>query len=238
MLTVIYGGVGNGKTLLLTVIGYYAKKEVVANYQLRYPNKKIEEFSLTTFLKTDYKNKCLLLDEAYIYLESRLSMKQKNRLSSYVLFQSRKKDVNMYLTAQLINTIDIRYRKMIDYVIKCNGVVGNAYQYICCNNQTKIIKVKYIMVDAVKQFYKYFDTNQVISDEEMIKNAYKTAKENRMMVDKVVKDLIQYYIKNKKKKRITMDMVNLYMFDNEINQRFAKTIYTKLKVNHSMYVKS
>lgn len=237
ILTLIYGKLGSAKTTLLTIIGYFSKKLVVSNYKLKYPNKSYEEFDIVKFLKQQYSNRTILMDEAYVYLESRLSGRHKNLLSSYVLFQSRKKDVDMYLTVQLTKTIDIRFREMVDFIIKCNGKKNNAYEFVFYRVSDGKITVKYITEKKIKQFFKFFDTNEVITDSAMIKEIQQIGKDIRQNTEKHVDKLVELYIKKNKMSYITRDMVVLYVEENELHNRNVKLIYTKLKVKYPKYVK-
>jgi hypothetical protein len=59
----------------------------------------------------------LIIDEAYVWLESGTSGKETNRYFSYVLEQCRKRTVDFIIIAQLRSMIDKRFRLDADYTI-------------------------------------------------------------------------------------------------------------------------
>jgi hypothetical protein len=115
MLVLIEGTYGSGKTLLATKAALSSDVPVLSNFKLNVPL--YEPLDLSEL--ADIKRKCLvILDEAYVYLESRTSGRDVNRYMSYMLFQSRKRGIDFILTEQLNTTIDVRYRDMTDLTIR------------------------------------------------------------------------------------------------------------------------
>lgn len=56
----------------------------------------------------------LLLDEAYLYIDSRSGQSKMNKLFSYFVAQTRKRGVEMYVCVQHIDLIDKRLRRAVD----------------------------------------------------------------------------------------------------------------------------
>lgn len=227
MLTVIYGGVGSGKTLLLTILGYYLKSNIISNYQLFFqkPDYKIEEFNVSKFVQAKYENCKILMDEAYVYLESRLSMSNKNKAFSYILFQSRKKSIDMYLTVQLVSTIEKRYREMFDYSIFSHGFNGFEYIYSVYNHTNKETKILKLREDKIIGFYQLYDTNEVVKPDNSIIYQFitKTEKEERLDI------LTEEYLKRNDGYRITKDSVKLFLFKESMPTNYLGLLYATLK---------
>lgn len=226
MLIAIHGNLGSGKTLLMVILGYLSQKNVYANFTIHYPNKKIKEFTLQTIKTKDISNALLLIDEAYILIESRTSHSDINRLMTYILFQSRKKDVDIIISAQLISTLDIRYRSMIDYFILCEKE-QNRFKYEIYNiNNDKF--TFYLSFEKAQQFFKMYNTNQVISNEKINNIA-------DSMLNETEKDVLFKKLKNeiKKKKGIkfSQNLVKylLIKLGYDINTKLVQEMYLRLQ---------
>lgn len=61
----------------------------------------------------------IILDEAYLYSDSRLSQSAFNRLMSYLFLQTRKRNLDLYVNSQQFENVDIRLRKNIDTRFIC-----------------------------------------------------------------------------------------------------------------------
>lgn len=226
MLTIIYGGLGSGKTLLLTILGKHSKLPVVSNFSLKF---KSEQFSLSKFVNAQYEDCTLLLDEAYVYLESRLSMRKKNRTASYILFQSRKKNVDMILTVQLRSTLDKRFRTLADSLIFCEGVSNGNFCYVKMNANEAYPTRFYLPVKKAEKYFQYFDTNEVIKDESEDNSDLMSNSESKKFVQKIVKDIRKCY----GEVHITRDMVKNFYWDNNLTSSTQDIVYTKLRLEES-----
>lgn len=154
-LTMIIGGLGAGKTLFSTILACNVSQPVYSNYKIDAPN--YHPFDLNQFLNGNYDNCLLLLDEAYVYLDSRLPGRLLNRVLSYVLFQSRKMGMEIIVTTQLYSTLDVRFRELADYVTKARRT-GKGFQYRIKNVETGIVKSFFLHEHYAGQFYNRFDT--------------------------------------------------------------------------------
>ncbi|KKL98102.1 hypothetical protein LCGC14_1827730 [marine sediment metagenome] len=130
MLVSVEGRMGMGKTLTATYFGVKEHQEngkrIFATYHLH--GVKYEYLTLETFYKlftnaeqgiTELSHCVFLLDEAYLFMDSRLSSSQINRLFNAFTFQSRKREVDIFLTTHDIMRIDRRIRSNIDIRISC-----------------------------------------------------------------------------------------------------------------------
>jgi len=227
MLCIVLGNVGTGKTLFLTMIGKHSQLKIVSNYTLNY---KYDDFDVDKFIKAEYDNCSIFLDEAYTYLESRVSLSELNRLMSYILFQSRKKSLNIYLTAQLLSTIDKRFRQMANIIITCNNNERmQRYEYtIFYRDIQKTIKIN-LDYQKAEQYYNLYDTNQVIQPPNT--NNYFVKKLNgkdRMdQIKQICEDLKEEY----QNKRITKGFVDLFILENDLPSFLAQNVFSYLQLH-------
>jgi predicted peroxiredoxin len=61
----------------------------------------------------------LLLDEAYLYIDSRSGQSKMNKLFSYFIAQTRKRGVEMFVCVQHIDLVDKRLRRAVDERATC-----------------------------------------------------------------------------------------------------------------------
>jgi len=111
----IIGGMGSGKTLVMTKLLYdecQAKKNVFTNYDLNFKHEIISQDDILNYSdsKTELFNCAIGLDEIYLYIDSRQSGTKRNRIYSYFMLQTNKRDVNLYYTAQNWHTVEKRFR--------------------------------------------------------------------------------------------------------------------------------
>lgn len=193
----------------------------MSNYDLKFPH---EVFDIEKYKRSEYSNCIILIDEGYVYLDSRTATSKQNRLTSYVLFQSRKKDVDIYISVQLIGTIDIRYRQMIDILIGCVRHV-NCFEYSYYNLITNQESVKILPFSYAEQYYKYYNTYEIIQDDKMIKDIQPQAEKNQ-----IIKDYAKLIIKkHKKKSKISRNEVALFVFNNDLDKSLIPVILGQIE---------
>lgn len=169
MIVAICGGLGSGKTLLLSRYAYkeFMKgKKIFANYNLNFEHTKIDLVTLLN-LKPELQNSGILMDEIYIYMDSRMSMTKRNRLLSYFVFQTRKLGVTLYFTSQHIGQVETRLRNMVDILCICKQTVKKDW--------FKIDMVDYRDFPDIRQntfiyngsvYYPMYDTKELVTFEE------------------------------------------------------------------------
>lgn len=227
MLITVLGNLGSGKTLFLVINSYYSKLPIVSNFKLYFENRIIESFDLNKFLRCEYSDCIILLDEAYNYLESRISISERNRIMSYFLFQSRKKNVIMFLTAQLFSSLDKRYRELSDIVIIAeNSEISFNYRIYSGSNCNEIA----ISKQYTKFFYTMYNTNEVIeNNDEKMKYELKEGKEKMVNVEELTNEVMDFY-QSEGLEKITKDMIEIYLEANDIENFYAKRIFTMMKI--------
>jgi|GEM_PF-2018004 hypothetical protein len=119
----IVGEMGCGKTLTCTYLGfknwYFKRQKIYSNYHLF----KIPYYYIESVRQFDYMREgVVLLDEIWRICDARLSRKSANKFVADILARSRKRDLVYIFTAQVIDTIDKRIRKVMDFT---SYAVGN-----------------------------------------------------------------------------------------------------------------
>jgi hypothetical protein len=112
----IVGGLGSGKTASLTYLAWRNHNKgvkIYSNYNLKgIPYKPVNTVEDIISMKKGF----FAGDELWIWLDSRASMKRKNMLIGNILLTSRKKDVQIAFTTQTFGQIDLRIRRITDFI--------------------------------------------------------------------------------------------------------------------------
>lgn len=191
MIICFVGTVGSGKTLsaVYECWKYYrVGHQIYTNIRLTFPplpgtknpimlSKRV--FDTLIKEKTGLQDAIMFIDETHIWLDSRSSMRKKNKAITYFILQTRKRSVRMLCTTQHIGQVDKRLRDTIDILVNCKNL----------SNQTSIRNITdqnrpiYIMQEAVYQWkemqprrtiifanpvFPLFDTSEIVDldDEE------------------------------------------------------------------------
>lgn len=230
MLIPILGNLGAGKTVLMVIFSFYSDKLVVSNFDLFFTHKKTEPFEINKFLSGQYENCIILLDEAYTYLESRVPASELVRIMGYILMQSRKSKVDLYLTAQLLSSIDKRYRELSDYFIVADSR-KNEYDdftyHLSDKNQYFTFKLDYL---KVLPFFELYNTNQkILTTNPKILFDTKNSDEKEEEINNYA-NIIEEYYENEGLTNITKSMVQLYATTKKVPHFLVESIYAELKI--------
>lgn len=226
MLTLVYGYCGSGKTLFLTAMASLTdkKRKIYSNYELKLPNYK--EFSVAEYVNGKYNNCLILLDEAYNYLDSRMAMDMKHRFMSYMLFQSRKKDVEIICSIQLLQSMDNRFRNLADTIVYCNGLSQKGFKYQIIN----IAKIRsltlFLAPKNLPYIFSLYDTKEVIEPikSENEQYSFMTKVEKNNLLDKIVEK-----IENENWKKITHARLKDYFFKHDYPSHLEDMVYSRLQ---------
>jgi len=131
MLATIEGPMGSGKTATATMIAlqdYQENRAIFSNYHLNFPHTSFSQEMFFKLNEDDFQlNNCTILaDEGYLYMDARTSMSTGNRALHYYAMQTRKRDVDMYITTQSYKKIDQRIREAVTTRIRCK-FLGRLY---------------------------------------------------------------------------------------------------------------
>lgn len=124
----IFGDVGSGKTLTMTKYAYFhylMGYNIYSNYTLAFPHKKIDAEFLKDVAKgeiDDFEGKnAFFLHEFDVWIDSRSSMKESNKIISYFIKQVRKKRIKLFYDCQIYETVDVRLRRLTKKKIECES---------------------------------------------------------------------------------------------------------------------
>lgn len=196
MLVVIYGKLGSGKTAILTALGLYSEKRLVySNYKVDFEefDKIVKEFNVSLLLKDGYNPSVVLIDEAHDYFESRLSNSIDNILGSKLLFQSRKKGMDLLLTLQEIRTLDIRFRELIDVLIYCENFKDlKIFRFIVKTKRNRIVYL--VPHERIDLIFKLYDTYEVVVSDRTkeLLERYSSFEEKQNQIDKHIIDFMNF----------------------------------------------
>ena len=117
MIVGIVGVLGSGKTLTLTWFGayhhYILKRKIAANYWVSYPHEKI----VSPLDLESFRNTTILLDEAWIWLDSYATRSAIEETLIQIILNSRRRGNHLFYTAQHKYMIHARLRRVTDYYI-------------------------------------------------------------------------------------------------------------------------
>ncbi len=228
----IVGYLGSGKTLFSTYLASKMKRTIYCNYKLNLPNYK--PLDLVDII--DIEPHCnIIIDEAYTWIDSRVSGRGVNRYCSYVILQSRKTYTDIIVTAQMFSTLDLRFRKMSNIIIECQSIgkqiykdmiVPKRFHYKILNREKGTISHKELSFKSAIPYFKLFNTYEVINSSEkyqleyhLIANDPKQLKKKIISISNFIKDDIN---------EITHPTVKFALLSNEIPLQYEPYVYAYL----------
>lgn len=165
------GNMGGGKTLSMVRRAYIKYKRgytIYSNITLNFPH---QEYTLDDILhysemgKTFYKA-IFLLDEAHIFVDSRMSASKRNRILSYFILQTRKADIQLLYTTQNLFQVDVRLRNMSDAVVECyKKPYKDGYVIM---NRWNIIRmegiIQHVQIFKANPIYPLYNTYEIVKN--------------------------------------------------------------------------
>ena len=180
MLIAFEGDRGSGKTLTMTKMGYIKHlqgRKIISNYTVNYPHIKLISQWLKDYLDKGVSNKesvtdcCILWDELPVYVDCRRSASKRNLLISYLVLQSRKRNVDIMYTTQSMDYVDKRFRKHTDVIVSPRHMINPKIGLLKEHGIFKIITrgtnyngkdVERVDVWCLKEYFDFYDTNEII----------------------------------------------------------------------------
>jgi hypothetical protein len=175
MIIGIEGGLGSGKTLLMTrylVKDFKKGIPINANYGLK--KIKYEPLDVMKILELD-KDKVnlddlsLAIDEITVFMDCRTSMRKMNRFISYFILQTRKRNVTLYYTTQDFDMVDLRLINHTDIRVFAEKIPKGKGEYYKHHRKYTIYDLRdrrnfrwrqFYM--NISKYYDFYDTNEVI----------------------------------------------------------------------------
>jgi len=166
----IIGEMGSGKTLTAAQLAfknwYFRKQKLYSNFHLY----KMPYYFVDRVRQFDYMHEgYVLLDEIWRLIDSRLSRTTSNKFVGDILARSRKRQLVYVYTAQVIDTIDKRIRKVQDFTSlvstnrKETAYRVNVFRTGYIKNGT-YLKTFYFTSEIPKQLYSTQEEVDMIDD--------------------------------------------------------------------------
>lgn len=222
-LIIIYGDIGSGKTLLATAIAVNEKdRDIYSNYKIKCDRWNNLEPQMLYGIN---KPTLAILDEAYSYLESRMSGKDINRYLSYILFQSRKRHIDFILTAQLLSTIDLRYKGLADTYIYAERT-KNSFNYVAMFPGRRSRRIFTMPFDIAGKYFTLYDTFEKVDpiDDELM---YKVTPDKSTFIpelDTIIADML------KMRNDWTKGMVDAYCLEKLLPHSYVDLLYNRMRL--------
>lgn len=225
MLISILGNLGSGKTLFLVYLATKFNRDVFSNFELKLkyykPLKVIDLLKLPNNIE-------VFIDEGYTWLESRVSSKALNRYLSYILLQSRKRTINIYITAQLFSTVDLRFREQSNIIIFCKKIKNEGFQYRILNRDNNCINSVLLPLKKAKKFYNFYDTYEIIEPFEKRKLEFQLIQSDSELLFNTSKKIAKKIHNKIKDNKYTHQNVKLALMENGFEKQFEPYVYAFL----------
>jgi hypothetical protein len=224
----VYGDVGTGKTLVLAYIAVNNPDiPILGNFKVKVPNYSPIEPEMLIALP--YNKSKVMIDEAYGWLDARLSSSKINLYFSYILFQSRKTGIDIYLTSQIKRVIDVRFQDMVNYEVYCekgdNGFQYSIIKYGLYGNEYGYAELPF---ENAKKYYPFYNTNEKVMTDRMsdIANDVMLMDKDKMrsMINKAVKE-----IEPEIGEKVTKNAIEVALLEHNYPTRLTKFVYVKIK---------
>lgn len=240
---IILGEMGTGKTQLVTYFSLASKVPCLSNYKVgkfetideerRFiewqPN--FYELKIDELFNLPYKKCKVLLDEAYAYIESRVSMSKLNLYCSYVLFQSRKRGIDFFLTAQLSSTIDHRFIDLADMIVVCKQINEGFYYGFWYRKSNSFAFMKMPFKTANK-IWQYYDTTEVVQPPRVDElQAQISIMDKTKLKQKIDALEVKFYKVYPDCKKATIKMINSFLLDIGESEEYSEYLYGRLQLN-------
>lgn len=224
MLVSIVGPRGSGKTTFLTLIATKSKREIFSNYKIKV--KKYRPLQVIDLLNLK-DNINVFIDEGYTWLESRTSTSVLNRYLTYIVLQSRKRTIDIYITAQMFSSVDVRFREQSDVIIKAKKV-GNNFHYTFYEVGKSRISRFILPEYNAKKIFGLFDTYEIVEPHQKEALEFKLIQQNPKKLLEKIKELTKI-VKPKLNGNITHDSIKSVLLLNGLNIAYEKYLYIFLK---------
>jgi len=231
MLVFLLGNNGSGKSYLLVYFAIKFNNNIYSNFKIKIDN--YIPLTINHLINLDKLNKGnIFLDEAYTWLESRTSGNALNLLTSYLIYQKRKRHLDIYLTAQMFSSIDKRARHLANIIIECLPRVNfekDDFNYIYTDLDSEIEFRFTIPYKMAEKYFNYYNTYEVVNSHLKAKLEFEVLKDDPVGMIKKLKEISKIIKPNLKK--ITHDNINIALLLNRYELSYEKYIYYFLKGN-------
>ena len=233
MLIIILGYMGSGKTLLATDFCLDSKKPVLSNYKIDSDN--VHDLEISQLFKLPYEKCLVVLDEAYAYIESRVSMSKLNLYMSYILFQSRKRGIDIICTAQLSSSLDNRFIELADLLIVAQQTKTGFRYFVTNKNKIRVFNMSF---EYAEKIWGKYDTSQVVMPNNMQDLQTQIEVLDRDKLKSKIDLLEKQYLKKYKSIKLSHGSVDNFLLDIGESDVYTSYLYARLKSKETITVKN
>jgi len=222
----VLGPIRHGKTLFLTYFATKLMRPIYSNFKVDLPNYKPLTLAILRKLPN---NVNVYIDEGYTWLESRISGSKLNKLISYLLFQSGKRGLDIYVTALLFSSVDLRFREQSSLIVYCKKINEDFY-YTIHNREKNTLKHLVMTNEIAQKYFPLYDTYEIIEPTNMKELELEYVRDDPvelLLTVKRVADSIKDEIDN-----ITHDSVEFALLANGYPKSLKKYVYLYLKAKN------
>ena len=160
VLMAVIGSLGAGKTLALTYLAWRNFRKglkVYSNYDLKIPYVPVKSTKDVLKMQEGF----FAGDELWHWLDSRASMKKKNQVVGNFLLTSRKRGVNFAFTTQTFGQIDVRIRRVCDFIAMPQLTVDERVCRLMIFSHPSLQFIK-LYKFRTQPIFELYDTNEVV----------------------------------------------------------------------------
>ena len=153
MLGIYLGSQNSGKTLSMVYNAYKYFKvgyDIYSNFNLSFKHTKLTKQMIEEFVKgkQQFSKSIFLIDEIYLFMDSRTFASKRQQMLSYFILQTSKRNVNLFGTAQYFNSVEKRFRENTNFMCHCQRVLKNGNKYLAIQDNARFL------VDSDKLYIK------------------------------------------------------------------------------------
>lgn len=225
-LVMVIGEMGTGKTLFLVrLAAKHQKVPIYSNFHIKLPNVKLIDPEDLLMLK--YEKCAVFMDEAYAWMESRISHSKINRFMSYILFQSRKRGIDIFLTAQLLSSIDVRFRNLASAVISAERLPDGFRYTVYRDIEGMPIGSFFLNEKTASKYYSLYDTTEIVEPFNAKELWVELIANNPQKYSGFLESMAEKYLS--KHDKISKASVLDFVVSEGFNKKVATDLYAKLK---------
>ena len=146
-------------------LAFLSNREIYSNFKIYLSRFKALVVMDLLELKDDID---VFIDEGYTWLESRTSGSVLNRYLSYIVLQSRKRTIDIIISAQMFSSLDVRFREQCDLIIKCQKIINKrtkkikGFRYEFLYVESNLRKTFFFDIKFASKYFDKYDTYEII----------------------------------------------------------------------------
>lgn len=163
---------GSGKTLYATwyALRFFVERRLYerafANYHIISPDpeRQVELLDKEAFKGLAHlSNALVIIDEAYLWLDSRRSSSKSNIDVSYLVLQSRKRGFDILYLAQVRSSVDLRLRDLSEMWVFAEKRRDGFHYTEAWRGTTPRLRDRKLSNKAAERLFPYFDTHEIVA---------------------------------------------------------------------------